>query len=353
MKVRGEPLKALRRKKRGLLALEDRCIAESTRLRYFTAVCRLLPLLENNNKEMDEVVAGWVENLYFEGESISVASDGLCGLHHFHPACKGHLQKAWRLFRLWRKIEKPHQTPPLPFLVFLGLLGRCLAMGDLQMASLLAIGFWGMLRTGELLKLQRRHLLFSQDTMVIQLGRTKTGLRRAIDENVVLYEEIPRLIIEAYLAGLDNAPEVFLWKASPQAFRKRFLELLKFFSIGHLFRPYSLRRGGATEDFRQHGLMERTLLKGRWGTSTAARHYVQEGFSVLTSLKILPASHEWLLHYAQLYFDDLPSVRSAPGYVERSKTSAGGSLTKRERKRKFQKSNDLKGHMAKGAALPT
>ena len=331
MKVRGERLKALRRKRRGDVALEDRSLASSTRVRYFIAVSKILPRLEATSEDFDLVLASYIEELYHTGEGITTASDTLCGLHHYMPSLRGQLRQSWRLYRIWRKVEKPQQAPPFPILVFLGLLGRCLEMDHLRFAALLCLGFWGMLRTGEILNLQRRHLLFSDENLVIQLGLTKTGLRRAIDENVVIYEEVPRLIIAAFLDIAKLGPMDYLWSKTPQQFRASFRWLLSFFKIQHLFRPYSLRRGGATEDFRQHGLMERTLLRGRWGTSTAARHYVQEGLTVLTALQIPQKFYIVLLSYAKSYFGDLPVVRSAPGYVD---SAAGGSLRKGNSKRK-------------------
>ena len=327
MRVQGEQLRAQRRKRRGELGLEDRSLTDSTRQRYYLAVRRVLPLIEADKDTLDNILTRWIEHIYHEGEGITVASDALCGLQHYMPSCRGELKQSWRLFRIWRKIEKPKQAPPLPLLVFLGILGRAIETDALAMAAMLALGFWGMLRTGELMKLQRRHLLFSTENMVLQLGRTKTGLRRAIDENVVIYQEVPRLIVESLLTTLPMDPATPLWDGSAQLFRTQFATLLTYFRVHHLFRPYSLRRGGATEDFRQHGLMERTLLKGRWGTSTAARHYVQEGLSVLTSLKVDPSAHRLLRSYVFLYFHDLPEVRSAPGIVE----TAGGPLLKKGR----------------------
>ena len=225
-------------------------------------------------------------------------------------------------FRVWQ-LEKPAQAPPIPLLCFLGLLGRCLEQENLALAVLFILGFWGMLRTGELLKLEFQHILLSDHTVVVQQGRTKTGLRRAIDENVVLYDDISKLVISTYMNIHSTAArDAKIWPHTSTKFREEFKRLLTFFAIERLFRPYSLRRGGATEDFRLHGSMERTLLKGRWGTSTAARHYIQEGLSALTTIRIQPMYYQLLRHYASFYFHDLPAARSAPGYVERP---AGGT----------------------------
>ena len=52
------------------------------------------------------------------------------------------------------------------------------------------------------------------------------------------------------------------------------------------FRPYSLRRGGATFWFNRHGSLDRILLQGRWMAAKTARTYLNEGLAVLTEINI-------------------------------------------------------------------
>ena len=52
------------------------------------------------------------------------------------------------------------------------------------------------------------------------------------------------------------------------------------------FRPYSLRRGGATFWFSRHGSLDRILLQGQWMAARTARTYLNEGLSVLTEINI-------------------------------------------------------------------
>ena len=58
----------------------------------------------------------------------------------------------------------------------------------------------------------------------------------------------------------------------------------KFDLLSHNFRPYSLRRGGATWVFQTTGSMEMALLKGRWGSSRVARLYIADGISFLPGM---------------------------------------------------------------------
>ena len=52
------------------------------------------------------------------------------------------------------------------------------------------------------------------------------------------------------------------------------------------FRPYSLRRGGATELWRVTGDLGKVTMAGRWGHQQTARIYVNDGLAVLTEMQL-------------------------------------------------------------------
>ena len=82
--------------------------------------------------------------------------------------------------------------------------------------------------------------------------------------------------------GLSMVP---CWDRSGSAFRSLFRTILQELGIEGLnFRPYSLRRGGATFEMQSHGLMERTLIRGRWKNSNVARLYICDGLAMLPRL---------------------------------------------------------------------
>lgn len=80
----------------------------------------------------------------------------------------------------------------------------------------------------------------------------------------------------------------------PQAsFRRLFSEAARRCHLQEWeFKPYSLRRGGATEDFRSHGQLDRTTVRGRWASSRTARIYINESVAVLADLNLQPKSQE-------------------------------------------------------------
>ena len=64
------------------------------------------------------------------------------------------------------------------------------------------------------------------------------------------------------------------------------------------FRPYSLRRGGATFWFNQHGSFDRLLVQGRWAAARTARVYLNDGLAQLADLS---PSNSFLIPYLNLY----------------------------------------------------
>ena len=71
------------------------------------------------------------------------------------------------------------------------------------------------------------------------------------------------------------------------------------------FRPYSLRRGGATWWFGRHHSLDKILLDGRWQAPRTARIYLNEGLSVLAELQ-LPATLPSLAPFLKIFLNFVP-----------------------------------------------
>ena len=96
--------------------------------------------------------------------------------------------------------------------------------------------------------------------------------------------------------GLERLP---IWSKSAQSFRNAYAHHLKKFDLmSHGFRPYSLRRGGATALFQSTGSMEQALLKGRWASTKVAKIYLADGLSFLPDLRLSNKSKEMLVKWA-------------------------------------------------------
>ena len=118
---------------------------------------------------------------------------------------------------------------------------------------------------------------------MINLGLTKSGQRMGAAESVSIEDGVIQNMVRAWkLTALPGDP---LYPAGPVEFRKNFAELLKQFGLDtQEYKPYSLRRGGATHHFRVHGSLSLTTLRGRWSAEKTARIYINDGLAMLAEL---------------------------------------------------------------------
>ena len=154
--------------------------------------------------------------------------------------------------------------------------------GDLAIGILVA--FFGLLRTGEMLKLTKQDIDISGSfsSAVLNLGVTKGGSRIGSSESVTIEETFVNKLLAARLLHL-RLGDLLLPKGQAD-FRSSFKQALDALSLTSLgFKPYSLRRGGATFHFRAFGQLSKTVVKGRWTNARTARVYINEGLAVLAS----------------------------------------------------------------------
>ena len=135
----------------------------------------------------------------------------------------------------------------------------------------LLVGFYTLLRTGELLELQawNIHMISSTQPAVISLGLTKSGKRQGAAESVTLTE---RSVLKLLWYWKQNVPSHTFLTAKPHIWRQLFSDCLAGLQLQTWgFRPYSLRRGGATSLFVKVGSLDRVLLLGRWTAVKTAK----------------------------------------------------------------------------------
>ena len=212
--------------------------------------------------------------------------------------------------KAWVTNEVPNRAPPLSLDALHTMVGYCLFKNLPLFALSLLLGFHGLLRTGELLNVQARHLSIKspKGPAVLSLGLTKAGKRQGAAESVTVHND-------------DLCRRLFQWKqhVSPTAFlagtshawRKKFAEVLKavhFNDVDH--RPYSLRRGGATHYFARWGSLDKLLLLGRWQSAATARVYINEGLSVLAELQVGSSAYARTLRsqYTRSFTHPLPKL---------------------------------------------
>ena len=77
---------------------------------------------------------------------------------------------------------------------------------------------------------------------------------------------------------------------SPSEFRIAFNAALIAPKLPLTFKPYSLRRGGATAHFQQHGKIDLTTHIGHWAENRTVRNYIDTALLVLTAMQYLETS---------------------------------------------------------------
>jgi integrase len=144
------------------------------------------------------------------------------------------------------------------------------------------IGFYGLLRTGEILKLTSQDFSIGKSprTLVVNLGLTKGGARQGALESVTIHDEYVINLVQAFQFTASRGDK--LLPNGGGDFRKVFSSLVEELDISDWgFRPYSLRRGGATEHFRAFNSLSATTVRGRWASAKMARIYLNDGLATL------------------------------------------------------------------------
>ena len=284
------------KQRRRLGTLQELTVQPATKQRYNRAIDGFLSFLQRNDivlprqrAQLDPLVCEYLEFLWSSGQGRAVASDTVAGLQDQDVCLRGQLQGAWRLLKTWSVNELPNRAPPLPAHVLHAMVGWALFHQQFTFAVSLLLGFYGMLRTGEILELRASQLLCeaSQAKVLVSLGMTKGGKRQGAAESAIIgYDLVVKFVRHWKLLAPDKTPLA----SSAANWRSLFtaaLEALKLQDMG--FRPYSLRRGGATWWFSKHHSLDKILLQGRWQTPKTARIYINEGLSILAELSLPPS----------------------------------------------------------------
>lgn len=261
--------------------------------RYSKTVARFLQFVTEFHyhvptwEDLDSVVSEWIEHMFQDGEHKTLASDGLAGLQFYVPQAIGRLKHSWKLARVWQRLEPPQRVLPISPSVILGFAGACCYLQLWPEAAALLAGFDTMLRSGELYRLRIKDITFYGSRAVLALGFTKTGKRNNAAEMVVVESAwAVKALRKACVGRKGSEPLLF---RGERFFRAMFNCLVNLFEIEGLITVYSLRRGGASWDFLQHQSLERTLLRGRWASTSSARIYLQDATAMVTHLRLSAA----------------------------------------------------------------
>ena len=248
--------------------------------------------------EVDECVASHVENLWASGEGYNAAADVLSAIGWYIPPAAAYLRYSRKLLKKWKIEEPPAQAAPLSPKIVLGLAGLAVAVGLIDVGALLLSGFDAILRSQDLFSLRVRDVQILENGAFLRLSSTKTSARHGGKEIVSIRSAAAR---RALAAAIHRRPPSDLVLARPKHhLRSIFTALLAFFSLdANRLQLYSLRRGGASWDFMQHGSIDTTLERGRWQQARTAKIYVQTAVAEAHDLAIPPKTRRELQYFTR------------------------------------------------------
>ena len=279
--------------RKSLGSLKSLTVQPVTKLRYQTSLDAFYKYLREEKLQLpkrrellDALVSDYIEHLWAEGEGRASGSNLLAALQDLDPHLKGCLPCSWRLMKTWATNELPNRAPPLTEGILKAMVGWSIFHQHFTFALSLLVGFYSLLRTGELLQLQSWNIHMSSHAQpaVISLGLTKSGKRQGAAESVTLTE---RNVLKLLWFWKQQVPDHTFLTSKPHVWRQLFNECLQGLDIQQWgFRPYSLRRGGATSLFVKGGSLDQVLLLGRWTALKTAKIYLNSGLAMLADLKI-------------------------------------------------------------------
>ena len=257
---------------------------------------------------VDDTLEAFVREMHRFGKksSLRVAKLGVLFMQCVRPRLKRNINSTWTTIRSWEEQKPSGYCAPLPVVLLAALvcLSRKLASeldgrtSDLwyRFSSMLTMGFFGLLRPGEMFKLQSRHvtlpnsLSLGSPISVIQLEQPKNS--RAMGRQqfaVVAQADAINWLSWMTTASSENGKP--LWPSTPSRFRLMFRELCEKLGIANLkLSPASLRAGGATWMLDMGIEISKIRFAGRWSNLRSLEHYLQLARSTQISLSLSPHS---------------------------------------------------------------
>ena len=128
--------------------------------------------------------------------------------------------------KTWSVHEIPARAPPMTEAVLRAMVGWSVTKGHETVGLSLLVGFYGLLRTGELLALQawQIHMVSANQPAVINLGLTKAGKRQGAAESITLTE---KHVLQHLWVWKQRVPENTFLTLKPHAWRNLFADCIR------------------------------------------------------------------------------------------------------------------------------
>ena len=256
---------------------------------------------------VDDALELYVSHMAAAGRksSLRIAKHGVLFVQLLGPRLKGKLQNTWKSLKNWEEQQPSSFRPPIPLVLLAAMICKSRLWASRQnsgektdlwyaFSALLVVGFMGLLRPGELLRLTASDVVLANSLSlascfaVVRIRRPKNSRQMGVQQ----YVEIRHPDAVNWLGWLTTRSSksgAVLWPASAPKFRRMFKAVCDSLGIGNLkLSPASLRAGGATWLVDEGTEINRVRFLGRWAHLRSLEHYIQVARAEQIALTISP-----------------------------------------------------------------
>ncbi len=274
--------------------------------------------LGHDAPEAERLLVYYIQRTYDDNGSFTHAKYAVLAMQTVFRQHRGLLRGAWDSIESWESEREANLRKPLPILVLRAMAGIArmlawearmfdvvLALEWLLFSILLELGFYALLRPGELTALTSIQICcseFGEDgpgwaSLAILRPKNRRFMGR------LQYACVRSVRVSQWLAVLTRlAPgRRVLWPWGPRRFGMRFAEVTKLLGLERCgFTAASLRAGGATWYFQNGTDPSRLKYMGRWKSEFSAAHYLQESSGTFILGQLSAPCRARLQHIATL-----------------------------------------------------
>ena len=275
------------------------------------------------------ILVNFVQDMFNSRKPIWIVRHAILSAqtHWFH--LRHHIPRPWDAIRSWQLTIKKGNRVPCPLILVRAIFGlglsvalECKNLGRfiLPLIVLVRLGFWCMLRPGEIVLLTVGDVLFHNDVAVIAIRNPKNKRFFGRSQFVVLRDVQTVAWLRWLCSGLPSSIKLFPSNAA--VFRQFFKLMLDKLGAAHLgLTPASLRPGGCTHSFLEGVSIGQIRFMGRWASDNSLNCYIQEAMSILVIAQMSAQLHEYIVAIAaqsDFAWQQPPSVSWLYIFVRRS-----------------------------------
>ena len=273
-------------------------------------------------KLADQMLARYVLHKHADTRfhNLALTKHALLGCQHVFPQLRGQLNHAWSNMKVWEEERTRTLRPPLPVAIWLAAVGLARAHSVVStsevfkqqwliLSVLLEIGFFCLLRPGEILRLRHCDVALPTGFVLCDphaaLKIVSPKNRRQFGESQFVLVKNRNTIhgLKSILKNGDTSP---VWPFKGRLFGILVKQLMSELGVESCkFTPASLRPGGATMYYGAGVNISTLRFMGRWSVERSLEHYIQLAMSTQIMNGLPPKAIKRLKKLAPLCFSQV------------------------------------------------